>query len=304
MILLWFILCNFAVRKKIVMITLSFPWLVALVVLLFLATLVLMACFKSPMRKWVCFGLSFTSIVYLLYIMVWQQQNSEQRFEWYLLVCVGILAAMALAGVGFMDLVKLKPVTEAMPTPEITPVLSAEEGNKADNIDEEESEEDSDDVDSEEVEEKSDDIDVEEGDENSDDIDDEESEAEKKKKEDVIKKVLPWLMYQLRQYSDKEQNAIKACAIEFIHEDTISDPFVEIGKNSLYSQLRILEICSAFVLLDKERSDCAEFARIVFASAFSNTVSKTLERKIKGKGTMQIKIDTYWEAEGINVKNE
>lgn len=293
------------------MITLSFPWLVALVVLLFLATLVLMACFKSPMRKWVCFGLSFISIVYLLYIMVWQQQNSEQRFEWYLLVCVGILAAMALSGIGFMDLVKLKPVTDAMPTSDITPVLSAEESNQTDNNDAEEIEEDSDDIDDEESEEQYDDIDDEEIDENSEDTDDEEaneddeeSEAEKKKKEDVIKKVLPWFMYQLRKYSDEEKNAIKACAIEFIHEDTISSPSIEIGKNSLYSQMQILEICSAFVLLDKERFDCAEFARIVFASTFSNTVSKTLEKKIKGKGTMQIKIDTYWEAEGINVKNE
>jgi hypothetical protein len=33
-------------------------------------------------------------------------------------------------------------------------------------------------------------------------------------------------------------------------------------------------------------------------------VSSTLKRKIKGKDTMQIKIDTYWEVEGINVKNE
>lgn len=243
--------------------------------------------------------------------MVWQQQNSEQRLEWYLLVCVGILAAMALSGIGFMDLVKLKPETEAMPSSDITPALSAEEDNQTDNIDGEQSEEVSDDMDNEGAEEKSDDIDDEEADENPDDIDDEEadvenedSEVEKKKKEEVIQKVLPWLMYQLRQYSDKEQNAIKACAIEFIHEDTISDPFVEIGKNSLYSQLRILEICSAFVLLDKERSDCAEFAMTVFASTFSNTVPSTLERKIKGKGTMQIKIDTYWEAEGINVKNK
>lgn len=253
--------------------------------------------------------------------MVWQQQNTELRLEWYLLGCVGVLAALALAGIGFMDLVKLKPETEAMPSSDITPVLSAEEGYQTDNNDEEKIEEDSDGIDDEEYKEKSDDIDDEEIDENSEDTDDEEtddeetddeeadeddeeSEVEKKKKEDVIKKVLPWFMYQLQKYSDEEQNAIKACAIEFIHEDTISSPSVEIGKNSLYSQLQILEICSAFVLLDKERSDCAEFAMTVFASTFSNTVSSTLERKIKGKGTMQIKIDTYWEAEGINVKNE
>lgn len=297
------------------MITLSFPWLVALVVLLFLATLVLMACFKSPMRKWVCFGLSFISIVYLLYIMVWQQQNSGQRLEWYLLVCVGILAAMALSGIGFMDLVKLKPGTEAMHTPDITPVLSAEEGNQTNNNDGVEIEEDSDDIDDEEAEEKSDDIDDEETDENSASVDDkeidveetdddeEESEAEKKKKEDVIKKVLPWFMYQLRKYGDEEQKAIKACAIEFMHEGTISSPTIVIEQNKLYSQLQLQEICSAFVLLTDDRFACAEFAKTVFSVAFSNTVVSTIERKIKGKDTMQIKIDTYWEAEGINVKN-
>ena len=55
------------------MITLSFTWLVALVVLLFLATLALLACFKSPMRKWVCFVLLTVSMAYLLYIMLWHE---------------------------------------------------------------------------------------------------------------------------------------------------------------------------------------------------------------------------------------
>ena len=289
------------------MITLSFPWLVAFVVLLFLATLVLMACFKSLMRKWVCFGLSFISIVYLLYIMVWQQQNSEQRFEWYLLVCVGILAAMALSGIGFMDLVKLKPETEAVPGSNI----ATEEVDQTDNIDGEESEEDSVDMDNEEAEQISDDIDDEKTDENfasvddketdveETDDDDEESEAEKKKKEDVIKKVLPWFMYQLRKYGDEEQKAIEACAKEFMHEGTISSPAIVIKQNRLYSQLQLQEICSAFVLLTDDRFACAEFAKTVFSVAFSNTVVSTIERKIKGKDTMQIKIDTYWEAEGI-----
>jgi hypothetical protein len=88
-----------------------------------------------------------------------------------------------------------------------------------------------------------------------------------------------------------------------MHEGTISSPTIVIEQNKLYSQLQLQEICSAFVLLTDDRFACAEFAKTVFSVAFSNTVVSTIERKIKGKDTMQIKIDTYWEAEGINVKN-
>ena len=110
-------------------------------------------------------------------------------------------------------------------------------------------------------------------------------------------------MYQLRKYGDEEQKAIKACAIEFMHEGTISSPTIVIEQNKLYSQLQLQEICSAFVLLTDDRFACAEFAKTVFSVAFSNTVVSTIERKIKGKDTMQIKIDTYWEAQGINARN-
>lgn len=103
-------------------------------------------------------------------------------------------------------------------------------------------------------------------------------------------------MYQLRKYGAEEQKAIKACAIEFMHEGTISSPTIVIEQNKLYSQLQLQEICSAFILLTDDRFACAEFAKTVFSVAFSNTVVTTIERKIKGKDTMQIKIDTYWEA--------
>lgn len=64
-----------------------------------------------------------------------------------------------------------------------------------------------------------------------------------------------------------------------------------------------MELCSAFVLLDKDRSNCAEFAKVVFTDTFNNTEISTLEKKIKGKDRMQILIDTYREAQSINVKN-
>ena len=99
------------------------------------------------------------------------------------------------------------------------------------------------------------------------------------------------------------KNAIKACAVEFVYEGTITRPSVEIAKNSLYSHQRLMELCSAFILLDKDRSECAEFAKTVFGTTFNNTEISTLEKKIKGKDRMQILIDTYWEAERMTIKN-
>lgn len=118
-----------------------------------------------------------------------------------------------------------------------------------------------------------------------------------------VGKVLPWFLDQLVQYDEDEQNAIKACAVEFVYEGTITRPSVEIARNTLYSQQRLMELCSAFVLLDKDRSNCAEFAKVVFTDTFNNTEISTLEKKIKGKDRMQILIDTYREALSTNVKN-
>ena len=107
---------------------------------------------------------------------------------------------------------------------------------------------------------------------------------------------MPWFLDQLNQYDEKEQNSIKVCAIEFVYEGTISNPSIDISKNTLYSQQRLMELCSAFVLLDKDRSDCAEFAKTVFSSTFSNTEISTLEKKIRGRDKMQLLVDSYWEA--------
>jgi hypothetical protein len=121
------------------------------------------------------------------------------------------------------------------------------------------------------------------------------TEEERMQREELIGKVMPWFLDQLNQYGEKEKNAIKVCAIEFIYEGTISSPPVEIAKNTLYSQQRLIELCSAFVLLDKDRSDCAEFAKTVYAVTFSQTEISTIEKKIKGIDKMQLLIDTYWE---------
>ena len=270
---LWDILCNFAVRKKIVMITLSFPWLVALVVLLFLATLALLACFKSPMRKWVCFGLSTVSVAYLLYIMMWHESiGNGPMFDWYLVGFVGIFASMALASIGIMDYVKpvVLPVVAQTKELSATPSVEYEEESQVPISEEGFSDEDKD------------------------------GEDEKRRKDELIGKVLPWFLDQINLYSDEEQNAIKACAIEFVNDGTIPNPAIVIAKGVL-SQQQLMELCSAFILLDKDRSECAEFAKAVFGTTFNNTEISTLEKKIKGKDRMQILIDTYWEAEGLSI---
>ena len=131
---------------------------------------------------------------------------------------------------------------------------------------------------------------------------DDANEVESLQKEELIGKVLPWFLDQINQYSDEEQNAIKACAIEFVNDGTIPSPAIVITKGVL-SQQQLMELCSAFILLDKDRSECAEFAKTVFGTTFNNTEISTLEKKIKGKGTMQVTIDSYWEVQGKNVKN-
>jgi NADH:ubiquinone oxidoreductase subunit 4 (chain M) len=300
------------------MITLSYPWLVALIALIFVATLILVASYKSPMRKWVCFTISAITIAYLLYIMLWQQHESGQRLEWYLLGCVGIIAALVLSGVGFMDLVK--PITNnASIDSRADPSILVSYENKetdtdtvsanASGTDDTSVDDVNTDVDSKEemvsadVTEAEDKEYAENGLEEDASVDakndannDALNEAERIQREELIGKVMPWFLDQLNQYDEKEQNSIKVCAIEFVYEGTISNPSIDISKNTLYSQQRLMELCSAFVLLDKDRLDCAEFAKTVFSPTFSNTEISTLEKKIRGRDKMQLLVDSYWEA--------
>ena len=268
------------------MITLTFPWLVGLVALVFVATLILVACYKSPMRKWLCFAISTITIAYLLYIMLWQQHESGQRLEWYLLGCVGIIAALVLSGVGFMDMVKPVTIEKVMHEEPIVPCPPIKEECQEEAMDTSDDEDSVDGIDSEGTDEG-----------------DGDDEAERIQREELIGKVMPWFLDQLNQYSDKEKNAIKVCAIDFVNEGKISEPAIVIMKNNLYSQDRIIEMCSAFCLIGKTRDACVTFVKQVFAEPFANTEDGTILKKIKGPNKMLEIIDTYWEAQGIRVKN-
>ena len=277
---LWFLLRNFAVRKKIVMVSLSFSFsytgMIAMVVLLFAAIVILMSGFKSPMRKWICFGLSAISIAYLSYIMVWHETiGNGQRLDWYLVGIVGIAASLGMAGIGFMDMVKPVALPVVVKSDVIPPTPSSVE----------------------KIEEQATIVEDEQSDE------DKTAEEERMRKEELIGKVMPWFLDQLVQYSDEEQAAIKVCAISFVYENVIPEPELTINTNSLYSQSRIIEMCSAFYLLGNTKDDCVTFVKKVFSEAFANTEDSTIAKKIKGAERMLLLIDTYWEAKMLAIKN-
>jgi len=261
------------------MVSLSFSFsyngMIAMVVLLFTAIVILMSGFKSPMRKWICFGLSAVSVVYLLYVLLWHESlGNGQRLDWYLVGIVGIAASLGMAGIGFVDMVKPVALPVVVKSDVIPPTPSSVEKieEQATIVEDEQSEEDK------------------------------TAEEERMRKEELIGKVMPWFLDQLVQYSDEEQAAIKVCAISFVYENVIPEPEVIIGANSLYSQSRIIEMCSAFYLLGNTKDDCVTFVKGVFSGAFANTEESTIAKKIKGAERMLLLIDTYWEAKGINVK--
>lgn len=302
------------------MITLTFPCLVGLVALVFVATLILVACYKSPMRKWLCFAISTITIAYLLYIMLWQQHESGQRLEWYLLGCVGVIAALVLSGVGFMDLVK--PITNTAPMdnrvdPSIfvctannqtgTDAVSTNADSTADNnVDdvntdigskEEMVSADKDKDDAKDELEDNTSVDA-KGDAKNDAL----NETERIQREELIGKVMPWFLDQLNQYGEEERNAIKVCAIDFVKEGKFSPPTVAVQKNKLYSHNRIIEICSALYLIGDDNNACVDFIKEVFAEPFANTEESTILKKLSGPDKMLEIIDTYWEAQGIKVE--
>ena len=216
------------------------------------------------MRKWICFGLSAVSIAYLLYIMVFQQHDATLKLDWFLLGIVGIVAALTLSGVGFMDLVKPKLIT-SVPCSD-----NDKEEPFADlNGDDEDQLLDSD-----------------------KDVDNEEDNEEKV----MESTILSWFYSQLSEFTEDEQNAIKECAILFVHDGTITEPSVEIKQNTQYRQERLYEICSAFVLLGIDRGKIADFLKKVFNEEFKRTESDTAKKRLKGKDKMQLLIDSYQEA--------
>ena len=109
-----------------------------------------------------------------------------------------------------------------------------------------------------------------------------------------------WFVDQLKQYSDEEKNAIKICAINFVNEDIITAPDAIIKNNKLYSQNRIIELCSAFYLMGKPKDACVTFVKQVFSESFANTEDSTITKKIIGPDKMMEIISTYQDAQRLD----
>ena len=103
-----------------------------------------------------------------------------------------------------------------------------------------------------------------------------------------------WFYDQISQFTPAQQEAIKACVEKFLRNRYTSGPEETISRVGLpYTQQKLYEIVSAFMLLDKSREQCADFAKEVFTDFFWNTETKTIERKLKGKDKILLIIDTY-----------
>jgi len=269
--------------------------------------------------------------------MMWHPNGAGQPLDWYLLGGVGVLAALVLAGVGFMDLVK--PLTnivsdesqdnlavlvnnenkqtdsdavndDAATNADNTDTIIIDDVNKDvynEEIASSKEEVSADATEAEEIDDVEDETDNELKDDakvntKSDAKNDVLTEAERMQREELKGKVMPWFLDQLNQYGEGERNAIKACAIEFVKEGKFSPPTIAVQKNKLYSHSRIIEICSALYLIGEDNKACVDFIKEVFAEPFANTEESTILKKLSGPDKMLEIIDTYWEAQGIKVE--
>ena len=320
------------------MYTVSYPLLLAFEVCAFIVFIVTMYFFKSPWRKWICFGAAFIAILLLLDAEPALFANDAYSSEWHWFRFVAFIGVMMIAGIGFLDLRKPNQNREAndmVPNGADESSLvgdSQKQSRKqADELNEGEVNvsssaataimipsvmdtpviESSEDASSSDV---TPDVVSSAGIPSADvppDVDDEvhceedqeiqvRHDAPSQIQRDFEDKVLPWFYDQISQFTPEQQEAIKVCVEKFLRNGYASGPEETISRvGSPYTQQKLYEIVSAFMLLDKSREQSADFAKEVFADFFWNTESKTIERKLKGKDKILLIIDSYWEAKSI-----
>lgn len=283
------------------MYTFSYPLILAFEVCAFIVFIVTMYFFKSPWRKWICFGTAFICIWYLLDME--PHSDEAHSSEWFWLKFVASFGVVIIAGIGFLDFKRTNHhgETEIVPKePEESSVIEESQVQSVIQTSEpkEDIEKDLSVVDTPAAISPAD-----EDDEVPYDEDQEEFvryDVPSQSQRDFEDKVLPWFYDQISQFTLEQQESIKVCVDKFLRNGYTSGPKEPISRiGSLYTQQKIYEIVSAFMLLDKSREQCADFAKEVFSDFFWNTETKTIERKLKGKDKIQLIIDTYWEAKSI-----
>lgn len=317
------------------MYTLSYPLLLAFEVCAFIVFIVTMYFFKSPWRKWICFGAAFITILLLLDAEPTLFADDAYSSEWHWFKFVAFVGVVMVAGIGFLDLRRPNQNRETqnmVPNgAEEFPLVEDQQehsGKQTDEMKECEVEVSSSAataamvpsvMDSPAIEslgkvspsEVTPDVvssaDMPYANVSSDvdndfsyDKDQEEiisDDAPTQSQRDFEEKVLPWFYDQISLFTTEQQESIKVCVEIFLRKGYATGPKESISRiGSPYTQQKIYEIVSAFMLLDKSREQCADFAKEVFSDFFWNTETKTIERKLKGKDKILLIIDTYWEA--------
>ena len=326
------------ITNRKIMYTLSYPLLLVFEVCAFIVFIVTMYFFRSPWRKWICFGAAFITILLLLDAEPTLFANDAYSSEWHWFRFVAFIGVMMIAGIGFLDLRKPNQNREAN---DMVPNRAEESSfvedsqkqsrKQADELNEGEVNVSSSvdtvamnlsvidapaiespdevstsgvisDVDSS-ADMPSVDVPPDADDEVHCDEDEEiqvRHDAPTQIQRDFEDKVLPWFYDQISLFTPAQKEAIKDCVEIFLRKGYATGPKDTISRiGSPYTQQKIYEIVSAFMLLDKSREQCADFAKKVFADFFWNTETKTIERKLKGKDKILLIIDTYWEAKSI-----
>lgn len=291
------------------MYTLSYPLLLAFEVCAFIVFIVTMYFFKSPWRKWICFGATFITILLLLDAEPTLFADDAYSSEWHWFKFVAFVGVVMVAGIGFLDLRKPNQNRETQNmvpngAEEFSLVEDQQEhlGKQADEVNEGDvevfssatiaamtpsvmdkpateslgkvspSEVTLDVVSSADMPYSNVSSDVD--DDFSYDKDQEEivsDDAPTQFQRDFEDKVLPWFYDQISLFTTEQQEAIKACVEKFLRNGYTSGPEETINRvGSPYTQQKLYEIVSAFMLLDKSREQCADFAKEVFAD-FSGT---------------------------------
>lgn len=234
------------------MITLGFQELLLFLLCAFVAFTLTIAFIKVWWRKWVLFSVAGIATLYLLHSLMWTGIDEQYKIEWYIFYFVSILAIAACVAMGVIDYVgQIKGIDKK--------VLLAKSASNNNQVP------------------MSDDL-IENLSKQRVAID--QQKIEEKKAHDEA--VMSWFSAQLCDYNKNIQAAIMESAKKFADKGEVKAPSIQVEQNPKYTQARLGEMASAFLLLGRKRPACIEFLLAVFGSSFAGTKTATLSRKLIG----------------------
>lgn len=101
----------------------------------------------------------------------------------------------------------------------------------------------------------------------------------------TFEKVMAWITDALCNFEPDERKSILSCADIFAKTGSIAEPAVPIKYNEYYTQSKLREIGSMFLLLKRDREECAKFLLTIFSEFFTRgdkTELSTIKKKMPG----------------------